>query len=41
MNESPNKDGGWVPGRRKEVTFIEEKSLFVFEGQRRIWLLFG
>lgn len=34
MNESPNKDGGWVPGRRKKETVIEEKSEFHFHERK-------
>jgi len=36
MNDSQNKDGGWVPGRRKEERVIEEeeKSQFHFHERK-------
>lgn len=34
MNESPNKDGGWVPGRRKEETVIFKKSQLNFHERK-------
>lgn len=34
MNESQNKDGGWVPGRRKEERVIEEKRKLHFHERK-------
>ena len=41
MNESPNKNGGRVPGRRKKERVIEEKSQFHFHEKKdllTIWV---